>query len=81
MIYEVVWSPKSAKYIETLPLEISKRVLQKFDEVAKNPFRFLEHFEGEGYKLRIGEYRAIVDVDFQKRILKVRIFDIRGRIY
>lgn len=60
---------------------MSKRVLQKFDEVAKDPFHYLEHFEGEGYKLRIGEYRAIIDVDFEKRILKVRIFDIRGRIY
>lgn len=81
MNYEIIWSPKAAKYVESLPLEMSKRILQKFDEVAKNPFRYMEHFEGEGYKLRIGEYRAIIDVDFQKRILKVRIFDIRGRIY
>jgi mRNA-degrading endonuclease RelE of RelBE toxin-antitoxin system len=81
MKYEIIWSPKAAKYLESLPLEMAKRILKKFDEVAETPFRYLEHFEGVGYKLRIGEYRAIIDVDFQKRILKVRIFDIRGRIY
>ena len=81
MSYEIIWSPKAAKYVEDLPLEISKRIIQKLDNVTKDPFHYLEHFEGEGYKLRVGEYRAIIDVDFQKRILKVRIFDIRGRIY
>ena len=30
---------------------------------------------------QIGEYRAIIDADFEKQILKVRVFDIRGRIY
>lgn len=45
------------------------------------PFRFLEHFEGNGYKFRIGDYRALIDVDFEKKILKVRVFDKRERIY
>ena len=81
MIYGVIWHPKAAKYVEKLPQLIAKRILDKFDEVSIDPFRYLEHFEGEGYKLRIGEYRALVDVDLQKRILKVRVFDLRGRIY
>lgn len=81
MSYQILWSPKAAKYVESLPLEISKRILKKFDEVAEDPFRYLEHFEGEGYKLRVGEYRALIDINFQERILKVRVFDIRGRIY
>lgn len=81
MSYEIIWHPKAAKYVESLPKTIAKRILEKFDEVAVYPFRYLEHFEGEGYKLRLGEYRALLDVDFQQRILKVRVFDKRGRIY
>jgi len=41
----------------------------------------LEHYEGQGYKLRIGDYRALIDVDNQRKILFVRVFDKRGRIY
>ncbi|MEK6924670.1 MAG: hypothetical protein AABW71_00345 [Nanoarchaeota archaeon] len=46
-----------------------------------DPFRFLEHFEGEDYKLRIGDYRMLIDIDFKRKILFVRVFDKRGRIY
>lgn len=68
-------------YLETLPKNVGKRIMDKFGEVLKDPFHYVEHFEGEGYKLRIGDYRAIIDIDFQNRILKVRVFDKRGRIY
>ncbi len=81
MRYEIIWHPKAAKYAEKLPNEISIRVLEKFDELSGDPFRYLEHFEGEGYKFRVGEYRALIDVDFEKKLLKVRVFDKRGRIY
>lgn len=53
MSYEVIWHPKAANYVEKLPRNISERILHKFDEVAAEPFRYLEHFEGEGYKLRL----------------------------
>jgi len=81
MSYEIIWHPKSAKYLESLPKDMAKRILDKFDEVSVDPFRYLEHFEGEGYKLRIGDYRALIDVDLKNKILKVRVFDKRGRIY
>ena len=81
MSYEIIWHPTAAKYVEKLPQHIAKRILDKFDEVAMDPFRYLEHFEGGGYKLRIWDYRALIDVDLGKRTLKVRVFDKRGRIY
>ena len=67
--------------MENVPSSLAQRIFDKIDEVAENPFRYLEHFEGEGYKLRIGDYRAIIDVDFQNKVLKIRLFDKRGRVY
>jgi len=81
MNYVISWHPKAAKYVENLPKHIVKRILEKFDELLDNPFRYLEHFEGRAYKFRIGEYRALIDIDFQRRLLKVQVFDKRGRIY
>ena len=81
MIFSISWHPKAAKYVHKLPTNVSKRILNKLDDVKKDPFRYLEHFEGEGYKLRIGEYRAIIDIDFTTNVLKIRLFDKRGRIY
>ena len=81
MSYAILWHPKAAKNVEKLPKESAIRILHKLDEVALDPFRYLEHFEGQPYKLRIGEYRALIDVDFQKKILKIQVLDKRERIY
>ncbi|MBI3050828.1 hypothetical protein HYY74_00035 [Candidatus Woesearchaeota archaeon] len=54
----------------------------KLDKVAVNPFRYLEHYEGaEVYKLRIGDYRMLIDVDFTNKVLKIRVLDHRSRVY
>ena len=42
---------------------------KKLEEIKENPFRYLEHYEGIYYKLRIGDYRALIDMDFKKKIL------------
>jgi len=82
MSYGIKWNSKPQKYLENLPKEISLRILNKLEEVKKNPFRFLEHYEGKDYyKLRVGDYRALIDVDFSNKILKIRVLDKRGRIY
>ncbi len=47
-----------------------------------DPFHYLEHYEGgDVYKLRIGDYRALIDVDFLNPILKVRVVGHRRNIY
>ena len=81
MNFSVSWHPKAAKYVEKLPKETATRILELFDKVATDPFRYIEHYEGDYYKLRIGDYRALIDIDFQNKVLKIRVFDKRGRIY
>ena len=82
MTYAVGFSPQATKFFRKLPKEIQERVKAKFKDVAEEPFHYLEHYEGGGYyKLRIGDYRALIDVDFENRVLWVRVLDLRGRIY
>ena len=82
MSYSVEWHPKTRKFLKKLPNDISVRIILKVKEVQEDPFRFLEHYEGKDYyKLRVGDYRLLIDVDFKENILWVRVFDTRGRIY
>ncbi len=82
MNFEIIWHPKATKNLSRLSQELIRRVLAKMDEVKKDPFRYLEHFEGEKvYKLRIGNYRALIDIDFKENILYIQVFDKRGMIY
>ena len=80
--YSVLVDPKVAEFIKSKGDSFKNRVKEKLNLVSENPFHFLEHYEGGNYyKLRIGKYRALIDVDFDRKILFVRVFDIRGKIY
>lgn len=82
MTYEVLLDPKVVKFLNGLSNDIASRVKDKLKELKENPFHYLEHYEGgDFYKLRIGEYRALVDVDTKKKIIFIRVFDHRSRIY
>ena len=82
MSYLVKWNPKPLKFLEKLPKEMSARIINKLEVIKNDPFHYLEHYEGaEVYKLRIGDYRLLIDLDFTSKLLKIRILDHRSRVY
>ena len=82
MNYTIKWHPQAFKVLKRLPKSIIQRVLDKLDEVMKDPFRSLEHFEKENiYKLRIGHYRALIEINSEQKSLLVKVFDHRGKVY
>ena len=81
MNYAIELTPKSCKFLNKLSKETALRITKRLKQLKENPFRYLEHYEGDGYKFRIGDYRALIDVDFENKILKIRILDKRERIY
>ena len=82
MSYAIKWNPKPLKFLEKLPKEISKRIIEKVEGIKDDPFHYLEHYEGaDVYKLRIGDYRILMDVNFTSKILKIRILYHRSRVY
>lgn len=82
MAYTLKWAPKAYKHLEDLPKDVIHRILGKLDTVTEDPFRYIEHFEGENlFKLRIGDYRALVEMDFNKKIILIQVFGHRSRVY
>ncbi|MEK6871761.1 MAG: hypothetical protein AABX16_02560 [Nanoarchaeota archaeon] len=67
--------------MNNLQKDIAQRIIDKLEKIKEDPFRYLEHFEGEGYKLRIGDYRMLIDVNQKNKMLTIQVFDKRGRIY
>lgn len=82
MSFQIKLKPKPLKYLKKLPEDIALRIWKKIDELKQNPFRCLEHYEGGNfYKFRIGDYRALIDIDFAKNIMVIEVLDKRSRIY
>ena len=58
---------------------VSKRIVRKIDSAKEEPHHFLERLAGDpGYKLRVGDYRIIVDVIEDEKILAIRAVSIEG---
>ena len=71
MSYILEWKRKAFKNFNKLQKDVSLRISKKLEEVSLDPFRYLEHYEGdELFKLRIGEYRFLIDVDKDNKIFK-----------
>lgn len=82
MTFRLEWHTPALRAVKKLPRELVQRILEKLGDVAEDPFRYLEHFEGQRvYKLRIGDYRALVDVNLREQMLTIRHFDHRRRVY
>lgn len=82
MSYSTLWNPKVRKFLRKLPKDISRRIVLKVKDVAEDPFHYLEHYEGNDYyKLRVGNYRLLIDVDFSEKQLRVQVIGDRKNIY
>lgn len=82
MDYKVKLHPKVDKFLKKSEKQLGERIRNKLKLLKNEPFTYLEHYEGKDfYKLRIGEYRALVDVDKSRNVILVRHLEHRSRIY
>ena len=81
-MYELKFEKRALEDLNKLEKGIRERIWNKLQLCKENPFRFLEHLEEiRGFKLRVGEYRVIVDVDNFSKILSVLKLGNRKNIY
>lgn len=72
MSFTIDWHPNVRKYLRKLPKESSTRIVEKIQRIKDNPFHYLEHLESKKlYKLRIGNFRALIDANLSTKSLKV----------
>jgi len=81
-MYEIKFGKKALEDWSKLEQDLKKRIWNKLQDCKENPFHFLEHLEEiEGYKLRIGDYRAILDIDKSTNIIWVLKVGHRKNVY
>ena len=79
---EIRWHKAAAGELEGLKPELAQRVLGKLEESAANPQHFLEGLSGSRYcKLRVGDYRLILEWDRKEERLTVLMLGRREEIY
>ena len=81
-MYSIEITRNSEKEFDKLPKDMQIRLVNVLERIKINPFRFIKRKEGtDDFILRIGDYRAIVEVDISKQLIYVVKIGHRKSIY
>ncbi len=82
MVWEVIWSEKSVKQLERIDKKNAKKIYDSVLDCIDDPFRAVIRLTNSPfYRLRVGNYRVILDLQQSKMIIFVVETDHRGKIY
>ncbi len=82
MTYSLIFDRKALEFLAGLPRGLRQRILEKAAAAKENPRHFFERLEGrQDYKLRVGDYRLIADINHGLHRIEVTLIDHRKRIY
>lgn len=81
-MYEIVFTKKAEKDFDSLEHGLKKRVVQVLERIRLNPRPFLKRLTGtDSYRLRVGDYRVIIDLEEAKKELVVLKIGHRKNVY
>ena len=78
----IIIQPHAKKELEKLPKNIVEIILKKLYSISDNPLRYIERLKKSPlWKLRIGDYRAILYLNTKENIINVLKIGHRKEIY
>jgi mRNA interferase RelE/StbE len=82
--FSIVISNRVARNIRRLPKNVQKRIANKIGLIPIQP-QLLDIKKMVGmedtYRLRVGDYRILFLIDFEKKLVKISDINTRGRAY
>ena len=82
MTFEVIFDEKAIDFLNGLPKEMKERIFNKIIAAKEHPHHFLKRLVGRNdYKLRVGDYRIIVDLNLLEKMMKVTLIEHRSVVY
>ena len=71
-MYEIIFSNKAKKQLFKLEKSIQRRIIAALERMRIRPEAYITKLLGDpGYKLRIGDYRVIMDIDNNSLLILV----------
>ena len=82
MPFQIIWSESAARQLAKLDRAVSKRILSRVQDLETDPLRSLRKLVGVPYyRLRVGDYRVIVEVTQGKLLVLVLKVGHQSQIY
>ena len=73
---------KNRRILRKCDATVSSQIVKKVDIIKDDPLLHLQYYPNfKMYKLRVGDWRVLMDVDQKNKVLEILIVDHRSRIY
>ncbi|MBI2498931.1 type II toxin-antitoxin system RelE/ParE family toxin [Candidatus Woesearchaeota archaeon] len=81
-MYELIFTDKAKKQFLKLEKQTQERIGSVLERIKLRPEHFVEKLIGElGYRLRVGDYRIILDIDKNRLIILILKVGHRKNVY
>lgn len=81
-MYSVIYDDVALQNLGKLEKKIRKRIFEKIHSTKENPFHYFEKLTArDEYKLRVGDYRVIADIDEKTKRISILFIDHRKNVY
>ncbi len=82
MVFAVLLHPRATKELEKIEDQIRSRIKEKLKELRDNPERIGKLLKNSDFwSLRVGDYRAIYEIDRHKKQIVILFIGHRKKVY
>lgn len=82
MVYEIVFTETAKRQLSKLEKDLQKRIVSTLERIRIRPEDYLIKLVGYPvYKLRVGDYRVIIDLDKNQLLILVIKVGHRKNVY
>jgi len=84
-MFDIRYSKQAVNFIKSSEKKLIARILKKIDTLKENPVqhdsKVVEGYNEKLFRIRVGDYRILYEVDYKKNQLGIVKIDKRSKIY
>ena len=78
MVFQIIWADSAIRQLKRLDRTIARRIFDKLGQLAENPHRFVQKLVNSPYyRLRVGDYRVVLDI--KENLLRILVLKVGHR--
>jgi len=82
MNYNIIFDEEAIAFLENLQPDLKEQIFKKILSTKEKPHHFFERLSGrKDYKLRVGDYRVIADIDESNKTIQITLIGHRKNVY
>ena len=81
-MFELSFDNQPIQFLEGLPPDINRRIFNKIVKSKEDPLHYFGRLSGHsGYRMKVGQYRVVADLDFASKKIRVSLIGHRKNVY